>query len=281
VIDQWIDQDAWPTEIQEAVGQFQQGDLVERPAFFYIATARHGIWRLTRAVGDHEADEELFELDPSEAAPYGMITTETCDLVEEDGVPRQPWISIAPVYRIDNLDANVAALLADNRIGYMRKLPAERFAADTWVVDVRIEFPFEKSWLVGRSPIAAFSQPSDRSMLAEFLAGRRNRAILGNEVHTALLTNVRRWIESRAKRGRLAEVLGGVAEVRLAVSGDPLRPDGVALIVIGRSADLVPSAVQESWGRNGPAGKLASMRWEYLCFQPNLRLSIHCLRAGI
>jgi len=247
VIDQWIDSEAWPADVQEAVGRFEQGDLVERPSFFYLASARYGIWRLTREIGDSEVDDEIFELDPTESPPYGMITTETCDLVEEDGEPRQPWLSIAPVYPLEHVEANIADLLVNNRIAYMRRLTAPNFTSEMWVVDVRVEFPVEKSWLVGRSPIAAFADNSERASLAEFLAGRRRRPILSREVHSALLTHMRRWIEKLAKAGRLEEVLAGVAEVRLAVSGDPLRPDGVFLIVIGHDAMPIAAAVQQKW----------------------------------
>lgn len=247
MIDQWIDPEAWPAAVQEAVGRFEQGDLVERPSFFYLASARHGIWRLTRLAGDQTLPDELFELDPDEAPPYGMITTETCDLVEEDGEPRQPWISVAPVYRLENLETNFINLLRDNRVAYMRQLTDNRFSGEIWVADVRIEFPFEKSWLVGREPVPAFGTPNEKSALAEFLAARRNRPVLAPEIHTALLKNLRRWVENRAKGGRLDEVLAGVAEVRLAVSGSPLMPDGVSLIIISQGERLVSAEVRQRW----------------------------------
>lgn len=157
MIDEWIDPQVWPQAVQDAAAQFEQGAIVEQPPFFYVGSAEYGIWRLTRETGDPSLSSELFELDPLDSPPFGMITTETCDLVEEDGRPRQPWISVAPVYELANLDTNTLSLLANNRVAYMRRLTAERFSESTWVADVRIEFPVEKSWLVGKQPIPAFN----------------------------------------------------------------------------------------------------------------------------
>lgn len=159
MIDGWLEQGTWPAAVQEAVASFEQGALVEAPPFFYVGSAKYGIWRFTREIGDVDLPSELFELDPEEAPKYGMITTETCDLVEEAGRPRQPWISVAPVFLLENLDGNSSSLLRKKRVAYMRQLTAPQFSDGTWVVDVRIEFPIEKSWLVGREPIQAFSSP--------------------------------------------------------------------------------------------------------------------------
>jgi len=245
VIDESLEPDNWPTAVQTAVSVFEQGDLVEKPAFFYLASARHGIWRLTRDAGDASLQDELFELAEEEAPSFGMITTETCDLVEESGRPRHPWISVAPVYQLENLDTNSVGLLKAKRVAYMRQLTASEFANKIWVVDVRIEFPIEKSWLVGREPIQAFKSAEEKEELAAFLAGRRSRPVLADELHRSLITPMRRWIErlSSAKRD---EVLSGITEVRLAVSGDPLRPDGASLLIISTGESVDPKA-RDAW----------------------------------
>lgn len=245
MIDEWIDPRAWPQAVQDATAQFEQGDIVEQPPFFYVATAEYGIWRLTRETGDTSLSSELFELDPRDAPPMGMITTETCDLVEEDGQPRQPWISVAPVYELANLDTNNLSLLANNRVAYMRQLTATRFSGSMWVADVRIEFPIEKSWLVGKHPVQAFQTPEERADLAVFLSRRRDRPVLAGQLHRSLLTPMRRWIECKRPQQR-GQILAEVAEVRVAISGNPLDPDGASLIVLG-DKEHVPEAVRQAW----------------------------------
>jgi hypothetical protein len=249
VIDDWIDADDWPSAVQEAVGRYEQGDLVEKPAFFYVGSARHGVWRFTREVGDVDLTDELFELDQEEAPPWGMITTETCDLVEEEGTPRHPWVSIAPVYRIEGLDANKLSLLENRRVAYMRKLTAPRFNGEVWVVDVRVEFPVEKSWLVGRNPVQAFQSAQEKAELATFLSRRRERPVLADDLHKALLTPLRRWIEQAKARREI--ILRGVLEVRVAVSGSPLTPDGAFLIIIG-DKEPIPESAREMWEEKWP-----------------------------
>jgi hypothetical protein len=251
VIDDWIDADDWPSAVQEAVSQYEQGDLVEQPGFFYIGSARYGVWRFTREVGDASLPDELFELDQQEAPPWGMITTETCDLIEEEGTPRQPWISVAPAYRLDGLDPNKLSLLENRRVAYMRKLTAPRFSDGVWVVDARIEFPIEKSWLVGRAPIQAFQSAQEKAELATFLSRRRERPVLANGLHKALLTPLRRWIERSNTR---EEILKGLGEVRVAISGSPLAPDGAFLILIG-DKEPIPESARAAWD-----GKWANWR---------------------
>lgn len=49
----------WPREVLEAVARFKQGDLVERPPFFYAATRSYGIWAFTRDSGDPNIEVPL------------------------------------------------------------------------------------------------------------------------------------------------------------------------------------------------------------------------------
>jgi len=245
VIDDDLIED-WPPDVVIAVSDFEQANLVERPPFFYVASARYGLWRLTLEFGDPDLPDELFEVDSEFCAPFGMITTETCDLVEEDGRPKQPWFAVAPVYKLsDDIDPNVLDLLNEGRIGYLRRLTSEVLGDGIWVVDARIEFPIEKSWLVGKAPIRAHGMDGKPISVAEFLARRRDRPVLCSALHKELIRPMRRWIE-RLRPERRKEALDGVAEVRLALAGSPLDPDGAGLIVLG-DKDPVPATVREQW----------------------------------
>lgn len=236
----------WPADVIAAVGAFQQGDLVERPPFFYVGSAKNGIWQLTRELGDPALGDELFELDPEVCPPYGMITTETCDLVEEDGIPRQAWCAVAPVYDASSdMGENEIDLLNRGRYAYLRKVESSDLPGGLWVVDARIEFPMEKSWLVGRRPIRTCQDEVESQSLAGWLAGRRDRPVLAKSLHRALITPMRRWIE-RMSITRRAAALEGLSEVRLTISGSPVDPDGVGLILVSEN-DSISEAMREAW----------------------------------
>jgi hypothetical protein len=240
--------DDWPEDVLTAMRRFEQGDLVANPPFFYVASPRHAVWQFTRDVGDPDLADELLEVDPEDSPRYGMITTETCDLVEEDRRPRQPWFSVAPVYEIvDQLDENAKDLLDQDRVEYLRKLPTSAQTSGLWVVDCRIEMPLEKSWLVGKDPIQLFNDDASRSGIADFLAKRRKRPVLSDALHKSLITPVRRWVE-RLSVARRGVVLDGVAELRLIVAGSPMNPDGAGLILIAKGKEF-PPATREDWER--------------------------------
>ncbi|HZO64518.1 MAG TPA: hypothetical protein VFB74_05915 [Kribbellaceae bacterium] len=241
--------EAWPDDVLSSIRVFQQGDLIERPPFFYVASPRYGIWQFTKDVGDPEVTDDLLEVAREFCPPYGMVTTETCDLTEEDSArPRQPWVSVAPVYDVaSRLDDNQADLLDRGRINYWRRVYSDLLAPGIWVVDARIEFPVEKSWFVGKVPIRTAKDHEARSATAGFLAGRRDRPVLSDSLHKALITPIRRWIE-KLSTARRAAVLNGVAEVRLLLSGPPGDPDGAGVLVIG-AGDRIPESVVKEWER--------------------------------
>jgi hypothetical protein len=236
----------WPPEIASAVSQFQQGDLVEKPPFFYVGAAKYGIWQLTREVGDETLSDELFELDSESCPPFGMVTTESCDLTEEGSARlKHPWVSISPVYDVSGrLDPDRFEPLRKGHLSYIRIVTADALPLGTWVVDARIEIPVEKSWLVGRTPIRTTIDDASRNAIAAFLADRRNRPVLGAAVNDSLIKGVRRWVERRP------QVMQGVAEVRVALSGSVSDPDGAELVVVldgSGDADAVRETWDEKW----------------------------------
>lgn len=240
---------AWPAEVFAALGAFSQGDLVERPPFFYVASSRYGIWELTRDFGEVSLSDEIFELDSDFRPPYGLITTETCDLVEEDRknfAGQQPWFSVAPVYDLTGIiGPERLDLLDSGRLAFFRRIKGDPPGDGIWAVDARIECPIEKSWLVGRTPIQVLRTAEERSEIAEFLANRRNRPVLSSQLHSALIRSLRRWIE-RMKPERRSEVMAGIEEVRVIVAGDPLDPDGAGLIIV-LTDEAKASIIRDVW----------------------------------
>lgn len=132
-------------------------------------------------------------------------------------------------------------------MAFLRRVKSDALPEGVWVVDARIEMPFEKSWLVGRKPIRACSDEFESQMLAGFLAGRRDRPVLSKALHTGLITPMRRWIENLSV-ARRAVALDGVSEVRMTIAGSPLDPDGVGLIVLSER-DPISVPMTQEWAR--------------------------------
>jgi hypothetical protein len=181
----------WPPEVIEAAERFQQGHLIEQPPFFWAGASRAVLWGGDlEDVSPEEADTEtaetdLRELSAEERPPYGMITSQTCD-IGGASARRYPWIQVAPVYRVE---AERASDFAQRH--YVARLTAPAFADEGWFVDLRVEFPLEKSILVGRHPIEAFGDEEGYLALARLLGRRRERAALADALVEIVFGGIR------------------------------------------------------------------------------------------
>lgn len=229
MIEEGLDQ-PWPEEVRAAVRPFLQGHLIEKPPLFFAADLRHPVWQTTRLVADsvpeHERGDDFVDVLAEQRPPYGIITTQSCDLAEERPNPRQPWLAVAPVYQA----AGSAILDRD----YIYVLAPPTVDAGPWVADLRIELPLEKSLLVGRTPIDAFPDESDYIQFARFLARRRGRPALASVVHEILSGVTRRLKDENNDQRRLARAArGNIYKLKLAIEdGTFLAPVAAKLYVV-------------------------------------------------
>jgi hypothetical protein len=155
----------WDPRVTDALDRFDQGDLIERPPFFYAASPQLATWETTKQFVSDEVDGEalVIEVDPADGPPYGIITTAGCDIADTG---RKPWVQIAPVYPLDQITN------ASSRIGDIKRNAIPHFVLldpptleGQWIADLRIEVPIEKSVLGGRTPILGFSTIDGRRHL--------------------------------------------------------------------------------------------------------------------
>lgn len=236
MIDEGLEQ-PWPEPVRAALEAFLQGHLIEQPPLFYAADLRHPIWRTTRHVAEEtlEADrgEDFVDLAPDDRPPYGIITTQSCDLGEERPDPRQPWLAVAPVYTV-----LPDSLLRDRE--YVFELAPPALDGGIWVADLRIEMPLEKGLLVGRAPIEAFPDEDSYIAFANFLARRRGRPALASVFHEVLsVTTKRLKSESNAQRNLARRARPTVYKLMLAIEdGTRLEPVAAKLYVITDGAAM-------------------------------------------
>lgn len=73
---------------------------------FYFADPRRPVWARTRAYAADSQGPEVIEMAEGAGPRYGLITSQTCDIAEEDADrPIRPWVQISPVYDRTDLDS--------------------------------------------------------------------------------------------------------------------------------------------------------------------------------
>jgi hypothetical protein len=230
VIDEGLGE-PWPEPVRNAVGRFLQGHLIERPPLFYAADLRHPVWQTTRllaeTVAEHERGDDFVDVAEAQRPLYGIITTQSCDLAEERPDPRQPWLAVAPVFRI----APGSSLIDRD---YIYALAPPTINSELWIADLRIEMPLEKSLLVGRTPIPAFPDEAGAIGFANFLARRRGRPALSSVFHEVLSVTTRQLKDvNNAQRKLARRARANIYKLMLAIEdGTYLSPIAAKLYVV-------------------------------------------------
>ena len=182
--------EGWPPEVLEAAALFSCGDVLERPPFFYAAQPRFAVLEETKRYDDELATASDVIDAPHLAPPFGILTSQTCDIREFGyATPTKPFVSVAPVFDgTDVLPADWLSLLRKGRqIQAFLHVPLlDNYRTGVWVADLRVEFPVEKSWLVGRTPIAGFADDAAAATLGRAISEIRNRPAWADEVIEAV-----------------------------------------------------------------------------------------------
>lgn len=165
----------WPQDVLHALERYSQGHVVEGPPFFYCADLRWPIWARSMAYATDSQEIEIVEAGPQAEPKYGIITTQTCDIIEEGKSKLiYPWIQVAPIYNRSDLNSGMRDLLAAGKgPKHLYHIPA--LPDGFWVADFRIEVPVEKGWLTGRSPIEGFGDEELQERVGRRLADLRCR----------------------------------------------------------------------------------------------------------
>ena len=168
--------DDWPAGALATLRQFVQGDVVEDPPLFYFADPSRPVWARTRAYAADSTGPEVIEVPERVRPRYGLITTQTCDIGEEDADrPVKPWVQVSPVYdRKSDLDSGWRRKLSRGEgPRYLMHIPA--LPGGFWVADFRIEVPVEKGWLATRTRLDGFTDEAGQRRVGERIAMLRSR----------------------------------------------------------------------------------------------------------
>ena len=217
--------DPWPAELIEALEGWKQGDVVKEPPFLYAADLSRPLHGLALAMAGQEAADgynpisgDLVACEAEDVAfrpPYGIITTQTCDMSER-GRPAQPWFQVAPVYRSSRpADATLPR--------YQVRLDRPEFNGEPWVADLRIEVPVEKTALIDRTPIASFASETGYIVFGTRLGHRQARAALADELEAAVIQPLRNRLRKNAASKQVRATTYGWGEAPRASGSVPSR----------------------------------------------------------
>ena len=242
----------WPEGVLQNLSKFSQGDVVANPPFFYFADPKVGVWAWTAQFADDDEGEGVIEAGLRCSPQFGMVVSQTCDVVEEDASrPKYAWVQICPVYKRDDLSEVDRNLLKKSKgAKYLLHIPT--LVDGFWVADLRVEFPVEKGWLSDQPVIAGCNDDVQRRRVAERLAAVRARPAFGRSFVRAVqgpLVDELKQLKRKKKSfwGKLCDQVDEVA-VRM---DDLLEPKSVQVVLIV-SKDLDQDILewwQEWWDR--------------------------------
>jgi hypothetical protein len=236
----------WPPEIVEAAQNFQQGDLLAEPAIAYAASLLYPVWELTRqeaAASEPDGTPVHLALDPADVPPFGIITSQTCDVAEDRPEPVQPWVNVSPVVLCDEDDPLLGC-------DYAYPLPAfEAPEGECYVADLRLNVALEKGLLVHRDPIDPFGgSEAERIAFGRLLGERHGRAALAESIHAFVSETLRGHQRKTGKRvkKRLYKLMLQIQD------GERLNPRAVRLhaIIVENEAATIDLPELEEWFRS-------------------------------
>lgn len=184
-----IDPETWPEAARKVAAGLRQGSLVEAPPLVYAASAEYPIHATTRAwaSSSSSASGAVNVTSPEKRAPWGVIVTQTCDLVEEGSKAKRPWVLVAPVYELFAPVGELTRILQARGFAYLVPIPIlEPVKGALWVADLRLIVPVEKGWLVGRKTLDGFVDQAgfDRlsKQLADLFSRQAHATVVGSNV---------------------------------------------------------------------------------------------------
>ena len=160
--------------------RFVQGDAIANPPLMYFGDPALPVWARTAAYLEDSQGPEVIEAGEQTQPRFGIITTQTCDVAEEDANwPIKPWVQVSPAYNRSDLDGGTRKLLLGNRgprhLIHLPALPVD----GSWVADLRIEVPVEKGWLASQERVPAFEDEAAQRAVGDRLALLRRRPAFG------------------------------------------------------------------------------------------------------
>lgn len=229
----------WPQGAADEIDQWRQGHVLDGVPLVVVGAPSETtpIWAVASRIDPGVAGAPLL-MERDSVPRRAMIVSQGCEVVKLTF----PAVTVVPVYEATNvLTESQQQSARAGQTWHLVHLTAEWARTGFWVADLRLELPVDKTLLLGKTPMDAFSDEVGYSKLAERLATSRQRAAVPQPTIDHIVTPLREHLASVRAAG--GSPLDGVREVRIA-SNHYTAPTSVTLFVI---ADLGASVDASIW----------------------------------
>jgi hypothetical protein len=221
--------------------------VIDQPPFAYHTVGDYALWAASQ-LSEEPSDLVLIELTTEDRPPYGIITTETCDLLEENRERKiRPWFQVSPVLDLGHLDVNAKSNIENLRSTYLTRLTGPAFIAGFYVADLRISIPVEKSALVGRIPLDGFATGEEERAFSIQIGEMATRPVWPDAVQRIIVGGLKTFFRKKSRKTSLRALMP--LELRLAVSGSEAAPIAALLVYVSTEHESAARALFELyWG---------------------------------
>jgi hypothetical protein len=164
------------------------------------------------------------------AAPFAVITSQTCDIGATGQGRLHPTVQVCPLVLLTGrYSGERIAEINLGKVGYLAPITAPP-EPGSWAADLRISLPVSKAVLVAQTRTSCFAQEVETLMFAERVASRILRPALHDAISDGLVTGLRQEIKASQKADQWPDK---IEQFRLCVhQGDRLEPKRVQVYVV-------------------------------------------------
>lgn len=171
----------------------------------------------------------------------GVVVSQTCDIVSSGPGARHPFVQVAPVVKVEDLDANRREAMEGWAVADRALLDPPGWDG-TYVADLRLSIPVSKDVLARHKPVPAFGDEERMLLFADHVATKVGRPAL----HDFLSETVPKHIGQAIKASKDdASWFAPVEEVLVIAEPTRLNPTSAKLLVV--SEDPLDAAGKQGW----------------------------------
>lgn len=245
----------------DGLAEWRQGDLIRDIGLFWAGTEDDPLtglqvpvspghrWPVVAwdGVAARPADEPAATAaDQPDGPPlvpeWGIITSQTCDVVATGPGARHPTVQVSPLLDLTGADPNKVT-------GIRRHMNVDLAPVSTvpgggsWAADLRISLPVSKAVLLQQERHHGFDDPAGAHAFAERVAGKFRRAALHDQLSVGLAAGLEQAVKQAKKAGAVWP--DEIEQFRLLVTrGDRLHPKNVAVLAVTLADKLSPEEME-------------------------------------